>query len=125
MYNAGKIILGLLLFVGLVTFPFWYNAGRAAVPPELVLPEKEKECVEPAQFMRAKHMELIDQWRNEVVRKGNRIYVGFNGKKYDMSLQNTCMGCHKEKEKFCDRCHNYVAVTPNCWSCHIEPKEMR
>lgn len=125
MYNAGKVIIGLLVFVGLVTFPFWYNAGKAAVAPELVLPEKEKECVEPAQFMRAKHMELIDQWRNEVVRKGNRIYIGFNGKKYDMSLQNTCMGCHKEKEKFCDRCHNYVAVAPNCWSCHIEPKEMK
>jgi len=125
MYNAEKIIIGLVVFVALMTFPFWYNAGRAAVAPELVLPEKERECVESTPFMRAKHMELIDDWRHAVVREGQRIYVGLGGKKFDMSLQNTCMSCHNQKDKFCDRCHTYVAVSPNCWSCHLEPKEMR
>jgi len=32
------------------------------------------------------------------------------------------MKCHTDKAKFCDRCHNYVGVTPNCWDCHVEPK---
>lgn len=125
MYNAGKIIIGLVVFVVIMTLPFWYNAGKAAVAPQPVLPEKEKQCVESTPFMRAKHMELIDDWRNAVVREGQRIYVGLGGKKYDMSFQRTCMGCHSEKEKFCDRCHTYVAVSPNCWACHIDPKEMR
>lgn len=125
MYNAGKILIGLAVFFVIMTFPFWYNAGKASVPPELVLPEKEKQCVESTEFMRAKHMELIDEWRHQVVRQGKRVYTGLGGKKYEMSLQNTCMSCHKEKEKFCDRCHTYVAVSPNCWSCHLEPKEMK
>jgi hypothetical protein len=63
MYNAGKIIIGLVVFVVLMTFPFWYNAGKAAPAPELKMPEKEKQCVESKAFMRAKHMELIDTWR--------------------------------------------------------------
>jgi hypothetical protein len=40
-----------------------------------------------------------------------------------MSLQNSCMKCHSNKKEFCDKCHNYVAVKPYCWSCHIAPKE--
>jgi hypothetical protein len=125
MYNAGKIIAGLIIFLILVTFPVWFNLGKAATPPELQLPATEKECIEPKGFMRAKHMELVDLWRTEVVRNGKRIYVGASGRMYDMSLQNTCMSCHSSKSKFCDKCHNYVAVAPNCWNCHIEPKEGR
>ncbi len=125
MYNAGKIIVGLIVFVVLMAFPFWYNRGKAAPPPELKLPATEKECVESTPFMKAKHMELIDLWRNAVVRTGERVYVAANGKKYVMSLQNTCTNCHSEKSKFCDQCHNYLAVAPNCWSCHIEPKESK
>jgi hypothetical protein len=125
MYNAGKIIVGLAVFVVLMTFPFWYNAGKAAPPPELQMPKDEKQCVESKAFMRAKHMELIDDWRLDVVRNGRRMYTGVGGKQYNMSLQNTCMSCHTSKEKFCDQCHSYVAVAPNCWSCHIEPKEKK
>jgi len=40
-----------------------------------------------------------------------------------MSLQNGCMTCHSNKKKFCDECHNYMAVVPYCWDCHIQPKE--
>jgi hypothetical protein len=40
-----------------------------------------------------------------------------------MSLQNGCMRCHSNKKKFCDECHNYMAVKPYCWDCHIQPKE--
>ncbi|MBW2266037.1 MAG: hypothetical protein JRF28_07735 [Deltaproteobacteria bacterium] len=42
-----------------------------------------------------------------------------------MSLQNTCMSdnCHAKKTEFCDQCHDYTAVEPYCWDCHIVPKE--
>ena len=42
-----------------------------------------------------------------------------------MSLSQSCLGCHSNKEQFCDACHNYAGVKPNCWSCHIVPKEAK
>jgi hypothetical protein len=35
------------------------------------------------------------------------------------------MGCHVNKSEFCDRCHDYTAVTPYCWECHVEPREVQ
>jgi hypothetical protein len=67
-------------------------------------------------------MDLLLDWREEVVRKGVREFVAFDGKTYTMGLTQTCMNCHTSKEDFCDRCHNYVAVSPYCWDCHIDPK---
>jgi len=29
-----------------------------------------------------------------------------------MSLSQTCLGCHSNKEKFCDACHNYSGSSP-------------
>lgn len=129
MYDGGKIILGLIIFVAFVTFPFYNNAGKASKTPEPKLDTpaiqqmKERKCIEPKGFMRAEHMKLLNQWRDWVVRDGNSIYVASDGKRYAMSLQNTCMNCHSNKKKFCDECHNYVAVKPYCWDCHIAPKE--
>ena len=125
MYDGGKIITGIIIGLALLTFPIWYTSGRAAPRPEVKLPVKEKECVEPKAYMKTKHMQLLDLWRDSVVRVANRSYIAFNGKKYDMSLQNTCMSadCHAKKTEFCDRCHNYTGVVPYCWDCHIEPKE--
>ena len=40
-----------------------------------------------------------------------------------MSLTNTCLAqCHGAKADFCERCHNYAAVTLACWDCHQESK---
>jgi hypothetical protein len=59
-----------------------------------------------------------------VVREGRRDYVStLSGTTYDMSLSRTCMDCHSNKADFCDRCHDYLAVNPYCWDCHVEPKE--
>jgi len=121
MYNSGKIIIGILIFLGLFTFPLWFNKGRAVEPPKLELPKKEKKCVEATNYMRSSHMELLNTWRDSVVREGNRVYVNAEGKKFDMSLQNTCMKCHTSRAKFCDRCHNYLNEAPPCWECHIQP----
>ena len=131
MYNGGKIIIGLVIFVGLVTFPLWNNMGKATAKPDpkvdtpeiLKLAENERKCVEPKAYMKGEHMKLLNEWRDWVVREGNRIYVNAEGKRYAMSLQNTCMKCHSNKKKFCDECHNYADVKPYCWDCHIAPKE--
>ncbi len=131
MYNGGKIIVGLIIFIAFFTFPFYYNIGKVNAKPEpkidtpviQSLPAAEKHCVEPKEFMRAEHMQLLNQWRDTAVRDGNRIFEGMKGTKYYISLQNTCMRCHSNKKEFCDKCHTYMGVRPYCWDCHIAPKE--
>ena len=127
MHDAGKIIAGLVIFLVLVTSPLWYNALSAAPvqAPELSPPPNgSKECVEATEYMRASHMDLLNQWRDEVVRNGPARLrrAPLNGRTFDMSLSRTCMDCHSNKAEFCDRCHTYLAVSPYCWDCHVEPK---
>jgi hypothetical protein len=126
MYDGGKIITGLVIGVGLLLFPVFYNAGKASKAPEPVLTEKAKaaqQCVELTSYMKTDHMKLLDEWRHDVVRNDQRYYTSSTGKVYYKGLQTTCMECHSNKSRFCDQCHDYMGVTPNCWECHIEPKE--
>ena len=125
MYDASKIVAGLAVFVVLATSPLWYNALNAASPeaPALQQPTNEStECVEETGYMRANHMDLLDTWRDTVVREDVRTYTSKAGKDYTMSLSDTCLGCHSNKEQFCDACHTYSAVTPYCWDCHVIPE---
>jgi len=127
MNDKGKIVTGLVIFIALVTFPFWYNLGKAAPVPEAKLTDKAKAakvCVRPTAYMKAEHMQLLDVWRDTVVRDGRSVYVNENGQSFKMSLSNTCLDCHSNKKEFCDACHNYASARPYCWDCHIEnPKE--
>ena len=99
MNDKKWIVLGLIIFVGLFSFPLWYNmlikVGKAAPAPEVVLTEKAKaagKCVMSTEYMISEHM----------------------------SLSNTCLDCHSNKTEFCDRCHDYASVRPYCWDCHID-----
>jgi len=124
MYNKGTIIPGLIIFVLFVTFPLWFNAFSTAstVPKPELPPGGEKECVAPAAEMRASHMILLNEWRDGVLRDGQRDVIAVDGKKYRKGLQMTCMQCHTNKEKFCDSCHEYTSVNPYCWDCHLTPE---
>ncbi len=134
MYNGGKIIIGLAIFLGIATLPFFSNIGTAVKRPEPsldtpVIKEVQAQlgrkdvCVEPKAFMQANHMRLLNEWRDSALRQNKRLYISSDGRKFTISLQNTCMHCHSNKKEFCDRCHNYMAVKPYCWDCHIAPKE--
>ena len=127
MKDKKIIFTCLIVFVIIALFPFWYNRGKAAIAPEPILTEKAKAakmCVRSTDYMKAEHMQLLDYWRDSVVREGQRVYVNPDGKEYAMSLSNTCLDCHSNKAEFCDRCHNYASVRPYCWDCHIDnPKE--
>jgi len=128
MYDTGKIIVGLVIFVILVTSPLWFNAlsAKPVGSPELVMPTNgSTQCVEDTAYMREAHMDLLNDWRDQVVREGIRTHVStLDGQSYDMSLSRTCMDCHSNKADFCDRCHTYMAVSPYCWDCHVEPQEV-
>jgi hypothetical protein len=125
MYNKGLIISGLVIFVLFVTFPIWFNGLDAGPLPKPELPPGgEKQCVAPAAEMRDKHMQLLIEWRDEVLRDSDRVAITVDGKEYRKGLQIACMQCHSNKEKFCDTCHEYAAVSPTCWDCHIAPSEL-
>ena len=129
IYDGGKIFLGIVIFLAIVLFPFYSNPGKVMAKPEpkINTPEIDKlevkKCVESKEFMRSEHMQMLNSWRDSVVRNGDRVYINSAGEHFDMSLQNTCMKCHSNKKEFCDQCHNYMAVKPYCWDCHIAPKE--
>lgn len=131
IYDRNKVILGLLIFFAVITLPLWKNLGTIipAPQPKLDTPaiqqlaEKDRKCVADTAFMRNNHMQMLVDWRDDVVRNGNRIYTAPGGKKFNASLSNTCMECHSNKSQFCDQCHNYVAVAPNCWGCHLDKEK--
>jgi len=128
MYNSGKILIGIIVFLILFTSPFWYDLaiGNPTMKPNLVLPtgEAQEECILSAEYMRDNHMELLNVWRDDAVRMGKRTFKTSSGKKFEMSLTKTCLGCHSNKAEFCDQCHNYLGVSPYCWECHVDPKKL-
>jgi len=123
MYDSGKIIPGLIIFVLFITIPIWYNRGGASTAPKIELPKDAKTCVLPAAEIRAEHMKLLNVWRDEVLRDGKRAAITIEGKQYPKSLMLTCMKCHTSKKQFCDKCHTYASVEPYCWDCHLAPVE--
>ncbi len=131
MYNGGKIIIGIVIFLGIIISPFLLTGEKSTATPDpkvdtpeiLRMPENERTCVESKDYMKREHMKMLNEWRDWVVRDGLTIYTSTTGKEYTMSLQKTCMKCHSNKSKFCDECHNYADVSPYCWDCHIAPKE--
>jgi len=126
MQDKGKVITGLVVFFGLLSFPFWYTvaSGNAGYVPSLEKAVKGEDCVLPKESMRAKHMELLNDWRDLAVREGVRGFDTGDGRHFDMSLTRTCLDCHASKAGFCDQCHDYLGVQPYCWDCHLDPKEI-
>lgn len=131
IYDGKYILIGLLAFVVLATFPIWFDHGKAVPPadPSLNTPVIDamahKHCILPKEQMITEHMKLLNQWRTEVVRYGQRLYVAPGGEKYQMSLETECFRCHSNKAEFCDRCHGYAgletASDPYCFTCHVVP----
>lgn len=130
MYNPGRVLLGLVVFFILATLPFWLGFGAPAEAPELDLDTPrisqlaERKCILPTETMRSQHMVLLKDWRDDAIRAGRREYRGEDGTIYSVSLQNTCLDCHSNKADFCDRCHDFNRVEPDCWTCHLAPEEV-
>lgn len=127
MRDRSKILIGLAIFVILVTFPFWGRLAAAGEPElgrdELVYPDPSKAtaCIEDSAWMAANHPHLLNEWRDDLVRRGITEYTSSSGQTYLMSLTKTCLDCHESRDDFCNRCHDYADVTPTCWDCHTTP----
>lgn len=123
LYNSKAVITGIVVFLVICTAPFWANIGGGDYKkPEVVVSEKYEKCVESVAFMRAEHMQLLNEWRDQALRSDNRLYLSSDGTKWEISLQNTCLKCHSNYDEFCDKCHVTNNVDPYCWTCHILPK---
>ena len=124
MYKGGRIIAFAALFCLAVLSPFIVNLANAAPAPETSLDtpainaQQTKECVASTEYMKDNHMQLLDEWRNDVVRDGSREYESASGQVYEKSLDGTCLECHSNREEFCDSCHDYASVDSYCWDCH-------
>ena len=139
MRDGPLIAVGLVMFLAVFTFPVWYNvaAGASAAAPALTMPsdaaivrvqgrsegpKARAVCVAPRDFMRASHMQLLAGWRDDVVRRNNRVFAAYDGHRYEKNLTGTCLGCHENKAQFCDRCHDYAGASPRCPDCHQAPR---
>jgi hypothetical protein len=134
MSDKPVIMAGLAVFVVLATFPIWYKlvAGEGVPQPDREYPKNVPRCVEEGEWMVSNHMNLLRQWRDEVVRGDGqkKPYKSRDfGAEHLKSLTRTCMECHSRKDMCdtngdtsCTQCHNYANVEPECWDCHIELK---
>jgi hypothetical protein len=126
-----SVLIGLVVFAG-----GWFimHAGHQGVIPAVAATQAASapaaksvaidstRCIAQTEYMRAHHMQILNQWRHDSVREGNRTYMTRDGRHFDKSL-NTCLGCHASNSMFCFMCHQYANVKPTCWNCHISPME--
>lgn len=124
MYKGGRIIAFAALFCLAVLSPFLVNLSNASAGPQVSADTptidglNTRECVASTEYMKESHMQLLDEWRNDVVRGGSRQHASASGQMYEKSLDDTCLGCHTNREEFCDSCHDYAEVDLYCWDCH-------
>ncbi len=117
------------VLAGLFAVSAVYAAGpakssRVPVPSVNVNKDKAEKCVEPTGEMRRNHMNYILHQRDETMHQGIRTSKH--------SLKN-CVECHADpktgsvlgKDGFCATCHQYAAVTIDCFSCHTDKAEKR
>jgi hypothetical protein len=97
--------------------------GQKKEVPKLGLPAGEKACILPTAEMRERHMVLLADWRESVVRTGDRAPFIAGERAFPKSLSGTCLKCHAKKSAFCDRCHASLGAAPACWNCHYYREE--
>ena len=110
----------LLLLAGLL-LPATQALAESAVVSEGSRAAGMDNCVAPTEVMRRNHMDFLKHGRDVTVREGDR--------EQDFSLAE-CIDCHAGTDasgnpipvdaegQFCQVCHDYLAVNPDCFQCH-------
>lgn len=112
--------IAVLVFVVIILAPFGYSLvrpvltrGSAADDVFIDLPDSG-ECVRDTEYMRFRHMDLLKQTREDVIRSGVRGDVTLNG----------CRDCHTYRGQFCNKCHDAVTLNVDCFGCHYYPESV-
>lgn len=95
------------------------KSGRVPLPTVNVT--QGEQCVEPTDDMRRNHMTYIMHQRDKTMHQGIRTTKH--------SFKN-CVDCHADpktnsvlgKDGFCSSCHQYAAVTIDCFQCHTDKR---
>lgn len=122
MHDSGKVLTGIVIFLVVTLFPVWFSLAGGGLGEAPAVDPGQGSCVRDRDYMKSSHMELLDEWRNAVVRDGDREPVVVGGRPYEKSLTNSCLSCHAYRD-FCLECHDFMGVEPKCYECHIIPEE--
>jgi predicted CXXCH cytochrome family protein len=102
------------------------QTGQSGVPLPDIARGLGDACVEDVEFMRRNHMKLLMHQRNQTMREGIR------SKQYSL---RECVACHSvrgpdaipvtvaDPNHFCRSCHDYAAVSIDCFQCHASRPE--
>jgi hypothetical protein len=127
---ANAVVRGTLISVGLagvLCALAVQAAGESYVVPGSQAAQSES-CVEPTDFMRRNHMEVIKHQRDETVHNGIR------STKHSLA---GCIECHVSsgaddkpvpvngEGQFCNACHEFAAVGMNCFGCHANVPDLK
>jgi predicted CXXCH cytochrome family protein len=120
----------MLVLVGLTSLAYAaeeQNAGNGGLLPVIPMGQGDS-CVEDTDFMRRNHMDLLQHQRDETMKEGIR------GKPYSLK---ECLSCHavngpdtipvtvSSPQHFCRSCHDYAAVSIDCFQCHASRPEVQ
>lgn len=117
----------LVLFTSMIMMSAAYSVNAEIAKPD-VPKGKGEQCVEPTDFMRKNHMEVMLHQRDETMHRGIRT------NKHSLK---ECISCHVQPDSkgqvarygdnkhFCSSCHTYAAVNIDCFECHADrPQEL-
>jgi len=100
---------------------------EVGVPMPSISAAQGENCVEDTDFMRRNHMDLLKHQRDETMLEGVR------GQPYSL---RDCLDCHVVKgpdavpvtaadpQHFCRSCHDYAAVSIDCFQCHASRPDL-
>lgn len=112
----------LVFILALTALPLLANAQQSGgVPSPVITQGKGDKCVADTGYMRRFHMQDLKHKRDETMHEGVRTK--------QFSLKE-CVACHATEDssgkpvpinapgEFCASCHEYAAVTIDCFQCH-------
>lgn len=129
MKRLSDLLRSLPALLALTAFaaPAAAGDGDSGLRPDIPEPLRGDSCVEETDDMRRNHMDYLKGHRDEVMHEGIRT------EKYSLK---ECLSCHvppedearqagrSEDEHFCQNCHEFAGVEPDCFQCHnTRPQE--
>ena len=120
------MLAGLLVGITSIPDPVYAEQDKDGGLLPVIPRGRGDACVEDTDFMRRNHMELLKHQRDETTLKGVR------SERYSLK---ECLSCHvvygadatpvttASPAHFCRSCHDYAAVSIDCFQCHASRPE--
>jgi len=129
LHRAIRLIPALVLVFTASLWGLAYadTTANTAVPLPSIAAAQGENCVADTDYMRRNHMDLLKHQRDETMLEGVR------GEPFSLK---ECLDCHVVKgpdavpvtasdpQHFCRSCHDYAAVSVDCFQCHASRPEM-